>query len=121
MKAASEEIMLKPKTMKKQLLIVVKCIVCNEFIGTAITLSKSEFKFRRTGKGFDSALTLRKSSIDVRSVRCNSPFGNKKFNWWSEALHGLANNDNVTVFPEPIGMAASFDDELLYQNFQCNL
>ncbi len=41
--------------------------------------------------------------------------GIKKFNWWSEALHGYANNDSVTVFPEPIGMAASFDDELLYR------
>lgn len=43
--------------------------------------------------------------------------GIKKFNWWSEALHGLANNGNVTVFPEPIGMAASFDDQLLYRIF----
>jgi beta-glucosidase len=41
----------------------------------------------------------------------------KKFNWWSEALHGLANNDKVTVFPEPIGMAASFDDALVYRIF----
>jgi beta-glucosidase len=41
----------------------------------------------------------------------------RKFNWWSEALHGYANNDNVTVFPEPIGMAASFDDELLFRIF----
>lgn len=39
----------------------------------------------------------------------------KKFNWWSEALHGYANNDSVTVFPEPIGMAASFNDELLFK------
>lgn len=43
--------------------------------------------------------------------------GIKKFNWWSEALHGLANNDNVTVFPEPIGMAASFDDSLVFRIF----
>jgi beta-glucosidase len=43
--------------------------------------------------------------------------GIKKFNWWSEALHGLANNDSVTVFPQPIGMAASFDDELIYKIF----
>jgi beta-glucosidase len=43
--------------------------------------------------------------------------GIKKFNWWSEALHGYANNDNVTVFPEPIGMAASFNDKLLYEIF----
>lgn len=43
--------------------------------------------------------------------------GINKFNWWSEALHGLANNSNVTVFPEPIGMAASFDDELVFKVF----
>ena len=43
--------------------------------------------------------------------------GIKKFNWWSEALHGLANNDSVTVFPEPIGMAASFDNKLVYSIF----
>jgi beta-glucosidase len=43
--------------------------------------------------------------------------GIKKFNWWSEALHGYANNDNVTVFPEPIGMAASFDDQFVYRVF----
>ena len=41
----------------------------------------------------------------------------KKFNWWSEALHGLANNGDVTVFPEPIAMAASFNDSLLYNVF----
>lgn len=43
--------------------------------------------------------------------------GIRKFNWWSEALHGLANNGNVTVFPEPIGMAASFNDSLVYHVF----
>jgi beta-glucosidase len=43
--------------------------------------------------------------------------GIKRFHWWSEALHGMANNNNVTVFPEPIGMAASFDDELVYKVF----
>ena len=41
----------------------------------------------------------------------------KRFNWWSEALHKYTHNDNVTVFPEPVGMAASFDDELLYRIF----
>ena len=43
--------------------------------------------------------------------------GIKTFNWWSEALHGIANMGNVTVYPEPIGMAASFDDALLYDVF----
>ena len=43
--------------------------------------------------------------------------GIKKFFWWSEALHGAANQGNVTVFPEPIGMAASFNPDLLYKVF----
>ncbi|GAO28870.1 beta-glucosidase [Geofilum rubicundum JCM 15548] len=43
--------------------------------------------------------------------------GIDRFNWWSEALHGYANNDDVTVFPQPIGMAASFNDELLFRIF----
>lgn len=43
--------------------------------------------------------------------------GLKKFNWWSEALHGLAQSNGVTVFPEPIGMAASFNDKLVYHVF----
>lgn len=43
--------------------------------------------------------------------------GIKRFNWWSEALHGVANQGNVTVFPEPVGMAASFNDGLVYKIF----
>lgn len=43
--------------------------------------------------------------------------GIKKFFWWSEALHGAANMSNVTVYPEPIGMAASFNPGLLYRVF----
>ena len=43
--------------------------------------------------------------------------GIKKFFWWSEALHGAANMGNVTVFPEPIAMASSFNPDLLYRVF----
>ena len=43
--------------------------------------------------------------------------GIRKFFWWSEALHGAANMGNVTVFPEPIAMAASWNPDLLYKVF----
>ena len=43
--------------------------------------------------------------------------GIKKFFWWSEALHGAANMGNVTVFPEPVAMASSFNPTLLYKVF----
>ncbi|OHX63895.1 glycoside hydrolase family 3 C-terminal domain-containing protein [Flammeovirga pacifica] len=35
------------------------------------------------------------------------------YNWWNEALHGVARNGRATVFPQAIGMAATFDKELL--------
>src|ERR1700733_4962354 len=36
------------------------------------------------------------------------------YDWWSEALHGVANAGTATVFPEPIGLAASFDSPLIH-------
>lgn len=44
-------------------------------------------------------------------------FGIRKYNWWNEALHGSARNGLATVFPQAIGMAASWDNELLQQVF----
>jgi len=39
--------------------------------------------------------------------------GIKPYNWWSEALHGVARNGRATVFPQPIGLAATFDPQLV--------
>lgn len=46
-----------------------------------------------------------------------SEFGIRKYNWWNEALHGSARNGLATVFPQSIGMAASWNDELLEEVF----
>jgi beta-glucosidase len=39
--------------------------------------------------------------------------GIKEYNWWNEALHGVARAGMATVFPQPIGLAATFDCNLL--------
>ena len=36
-----------------------------------------------------------------------------RYNWWNEGLHGVARTGTATVFPQAIGLAAMFDDELL--------
>ena len=41
----------------------------------------------------------------------------KPYNWWNEALHGVARAGLATVFPQPIGMAASFSPETVYDVF----
>ena len=35
------------------------------------------------------------------------------YDWWSEALHGVARNGKATIFPQPMGMGATFDPELI--------
>ena len=69
-------------------------------------------------KDLISRLTIEeKASLMLDQSPAITHLGIKKFNWWSEALHGLANTGGVTVFPEPIGMAASFNDSLVYHIF----
>ncbi len=47
----------------------------------------------------------------------NSPpikrLGIRAYNWWNECLHGVARNGKSTVFPQAIGLAATFETELL--------
>jgi beta-glucosidase len=38
-----------------------------------------------------------------------------KYGWWSEALHGVARAGKATIFPQAIGMAASFDPDLIFE------
>lgn len=39
--------------------------------------------------------------------------GVKSYNWWNEALHGVARAGVATIFPQAIGLAATFDEELM--------
>lgn len=42
--------------------------------------------------------------------------GIPSYNWWSEACHGVRQS-GYTVFPQPIGMGASFNEQLVYDVF----
>ena len=69
-------------------------------------------------KDLCSRLTLEEKAMLMLDESPAIPrLGIKKFFWWSEALHGAANMGNVTVFPEPVAMASSFNPDLLYKCF----
>lgn len=52
-------------------------------------------------------------------LRYDSPaverLGMPSYNWWNEALHGVARAGTATIFPQAIAMAATFDDGLIYR------
>ena len=37
------------------------------------------------------------------------------YDWWNEALHGVARAGNATVFPQAIGLAATWDTDLMHR------
>ncbi|PYU74086.1 MAG: beta-glucosidase [Acidobacteria bacterium] len=37
------------------------------------------------------------------------------YNWWNEGLHGVARSGNATVFPQAIGLAATWDTDLIHR------
>ena len=40
--------------------------------------------------------------------------GLSAYNWWNEGLHGVARAGTATMFPQAVGLAAMFDDDLMY-------
>ena len=54
-----------------------------------------------------------KASQMVHSSRPIERLNIDKYNWWNEALHGVARSAKATVFPQAIAMAATFDTILI--------
>jgi len=56
-----------------------------------------------------------KASQLVNQARAIPRLQVPNYDWWSEALHGVANAGTATVFPEPVGLAATFDDNAIHE------
>jgi beta-glucosidase len=56
-----------------------------------------------------------KASQLVNQARAIPDLQVPAYDWWSEALHGVARAGKATVFPEPIGLAATFDERLIHE------
>ncbi|MGK9476434.1 xylan 1,4-beta-xylosidase [Melioribacter sp. OK-6-Me] len=104
--------------MVKYKYFIVAFLIVIEINAQQFPFQNPNLSSEERAKDLISRLTLEEKAALMCDVSDAIPrLGIKKFNWWSEALHGLANNDSVTVFPQPIGMAASFNDALVYQIF----
>lgn len=60
-----------------------------------------------------SQMTLEEKASQLRYDAPAIPrLGIPAYNWWNEALHGVARAGTATVFPQAIGLAAMFDEDL---------
>ena len=71
---------------------------------------------RRKAKELVGQMTLEeKVSQTIHGAAGIERLGIKAYNWWNEALHGVARAGVATIFPQAIGMAAAFDEELVWE------
>ena len=93
---------------------IFACIIASSF-------GQKQYNFRNASLSLEvrvddllKQLTLEeKISLLGNNSKSIDRLGIPAYNWWSEALHGVARAGNATVFPQAIGMAASFNDSLL--------
>lgn len=71
-------------------------------------------RYRERAEKLVAQMTLEeKVSQTVYEAPAIERLGIPSYNWWNEALHGVARAGTATVFPQAIGLAASFDEELI--------
>lgn len=70
---------------------------------------------RKRAEDLVSQMTLEEKASQLRyNAPAISRLGIPAYNWWNEALHGVARAGQATVFPQAIGLGATFDEQLIY-------
>ncbi len=104
--------------MKRQLLTAAALSAVLMATAQTLPYQNPALTARERATDLCSRLTLEeKAQLMLDESPAIPRLGIKKFFWWSEALHGAANMGNVTVFPEPVAMAASWNPALVYRVF----
>ena len=105
--------------MKKHFLLVLLAACCfSAAFSQSLPYQNARLSAEERARDLLKRLTLEEKA---RLMESSSPaikrLGIPQFDWWSEALHGVGRNGLATVFPITIGMAASFDEPLVFDVF----
>lgn len=103
---------------KLQLLSVIGCL-CLCFLSCSQPPYKNPaLSAEERAADLVSRLTLEEKAVLMQNTSPAIPrLGIKAYDWWNEALHGVGRAGLATVFPQAIGMGASFNNELLLDVF----
>ncbi len=75
---------------------------------------ENEKECKERAKSLVSKMTLEEKVFQtLHSAATIDRLGIKAYNWWNEALHGVARAGVATVFPQAIGLAAMFDEDFI--------
>ena len=78
---------------------------------------KNEVKnaeYEKRARSLVAQMTLEEKAFQMlNGAPAIERLGIKAYNWWNEALHGVARAGTATVFPQAISLAASFDEDFI--------
>ena len=106
--------------MKKTLILIASALLLASSLSAQETLPFRNPELSRQERIDDliSRLTLQeKVGMMMHGSKGVERLGIPDYNWWNEALHGVARAGLATVYPQTIGMAATFDPETHLQTF----
>ena len=106
--------------MKKTLILIASALLLTSSVFAQETLPFRNPDLSREERIDDlvSRLTLEeKVGMMMHGSKGVERLGIPDYNWWNEALHGVARAGLATVYPQTIGMAATFDPETHLQTF----
>ena len=102
----------------KRVSFALLCAFAATMAVNAQPYKNSDLPAQERAKDLVGRLTLEQKAALMQNGSPAIPeFGIKAYDWWNEALHGVGRAGLATVFPQAIGMAASFDDALLLDVF----
>lgn len=104
------------------------CLILTIFLaGVVLSQDKSTlaaaFPFQNPSLSIDERVSdlVSRMTLDekVKQMLYGAPaiprLGVPEYNWWGEALHGVARAGKATVFPQAIGLAATWDPDLMFR------
>ncbi len=71
-------------------------------------------EFEERARSLVAQMTLEEKAFQMlNGAPAIERLGIKAYNWWNEALHGVARAGTATVFPQAVSLAATFDEDLV--------
>jgi len=92
------------------------CIIASLCVNAQHKFENPDLSIEERVEDLISKLTIEEKFAQLRYdapaiERLNIP----QYNWWNECLHGVGRNGNATIFPQAIGMAATWNTKLIQQ------
>ena len=107
----------------KKIIISAICLFASQFsfAQEKLPYQDTNLSFEERARDLISRMTLEEKAAQMSNdAPAIERLGVPQYDWWNECLHGLARAGKATVFPQAIGLAATFDTDLI-QNISSSI